>query len=85
MLFDAPAETPAGDYDVTFVNVGEVAHELAIKEPGGKVVVRRSIAAGAEAVLEVTLTEGTWELACHEPGHYEGGMVRDLEVVAADE
>lgn len=83
MSFSAPSETSAGDYAVTFANTGKVAHELAIKDPSGKVAVRRSIAAGDEVVLEVTLTPGSWELACHEPGHYEAGMVRDLEVVSA--
>ena len=85
MLFNAPARTEAGDYTVEFVNIGAVAHELAFKDPTGEVVTRRSIAAGASAELEVTLTPGTWELACHELGHYEAGMVRDLEVVAADD
>ena len=84
MSFSAPAETPAGDYAVTFANTGKMVHELAIKDPAGKVVVRRSIAAGEEVVLEATLTPGTWELACHEPGHYEAGMVRDLEVISED-
>jgi uncharacterized cupredoxin-like copper-binding protein len=84
MAFSAPSETVAGDYAVTFANTGKVAHELAIKDPSGKVVTRRSIAAGAQVVLDVTLTPGSWELACHEPGHYEAGMVRPLEVRAAD-
>ena len=83
MLFTAPSETPAGDYRVEFVNVGAIAHELAFTDPTGEIVVRRSIPAGASAELEVELTPGTWTLACHEPGHYEAGMVRDLEVVAA--
>jgi uncharacterized cupredoxin-like copper-binding protein len=80
MAFEAPSSTPAGTYAVTFVNTGKVAHELAFVDPSGEFVVRRSIGAGQQAELEVELTPGTWELACHELGHYEAGMKRPLEV-----
>jgi plastocyanin len=83
MSFTAPNSVAAGTYDVTFANVGKVPHELAIVDPTGEVLVRRSIAGGEQATLEgVKLTPGTWELACHELGHYESGMKRPLQVTA---
>ena len=80
MAFAAPERVSSGRYEVIFRNEGAVAHELALKDPAGEVVTRRSIAAGAEAVLEIDLGPGTWELGCFEPGHYEAGMHRLLEV-----
>jgi uncharacterized cupredoxin-like copper-binding protein len=80
MAFDAPDHVPAGNYAVTFVNGGAVHHELAFRNPDGEVVTRYSIAAGQRVVLDVELEPGTWELGCFEPGHYEGGMHRDLVV-----
>jgi len=80
MAFEAPARVPAGDYEVTFQNAGAVYHELAFKDPSGEVVARRSIPAGEEVVMEVTLNPGRWELGCFEPGHYEAGMHKVLEV-----
>ena len=81
MAFAAPASVPAGDYEVTFRNEGKVYHELAFKDPSGRFVTRRSIAAGQQVTMEVSLDQpGTWELGCFEPGHYEAGMYRSLEV-----
>ena len=80
MAFDAPAEVAPGSYRVTFRNDGALPHELAFKDPAGEFVVRRSIAGAAEATIEVELTEGTWQLECHEPGHMEAGMHRPLVV-----
>jgi plastocyanin len=83
MSFSAPSSVAAGTYDVTFVNTGEIPHELAIEDPSGEVQVRRSINAGEQVTLEgVKLTPGAWLLACHELGHYEAGMKRPLEVTA---
>ena len=82
MAFAAPARTAAGDYEVTFRNDGTTYHELAFTDPGGKVVTRRSIAAGRQIVMDVHLEPGTWELGCFEPGHYEAGMHQTLEVTS---
>ena len=74
MAFDAPDTVKAGTYTVTFRNDGAVYHELAFRGPDGEFAARRSIAGGEQAVLDVTLKRGTWELGCFEPGHYEMGM-----------
>ena len=81
MAFEAPSTVEPGEYEVTFRNAGAVAHELAFENPDGQIVMRRSIAGGQSVVLELDLTEeGTWELGCYEPGHYEAGMVSKLVV-----
>lgn len=83
MAFTAPAQAAAGNYQVTFQNAGTTYHELAFKNPKGEIVTRRSIAAGQFVTMDVKLTEGTWELACYEPGHYEAGMHKPLSVIKA--
>ena len=80
MAFAAPERVRAGEHRVVFRNEGQVAHELAFRNPDEQFVARRSIAAGQEVVMEVTLTPGTWELGCFEPGHYEAGMHKVLVV-----
>ena len=80
MAFVAPNRVPAGRYQIAFQNTGKDYHELAMKNPDGKIVTRRSIAGGQFTNMTVELTEGTWELACYEPGHYEAGMHRQLVV-----
>ena len=80
MSFDAPDSVKAGTYDVTFHNKGTVYHELAFNDPSGKTVARRSIAGGTSVTFEVELKAGTYELVCREPGHYQSGMHRPLEV-----
>lgn len=80
MAFRAPDRVKAGTYDVTYRNEGTVYHELAFNDPSGTTVARRSIAPGTSIDFEVKLEPGTYELACREPGHYEGGMHRTLVV-----
>jgi len=78
MRFDAPDRAPAGHHRVTFRNDGALNHELALRDPQGRIVVRRSIGGHQQATLEVDLQPGTWELGCFEPGHYQAGMHRPL-------
>ena len=80
MSFTAPDRVASGNYQVTFQNAGTTYHELAFKDPSGKIETRRSIAAGQFVTLDVDLTAGTWDLACYEPGHYEAGMHKPLTV-----
>ena len=80
MSFTAPDTTPAGSYTATFRNDGTVFHELAFKDPSGKIVARISTGPKTTATLAVKLSRGTYDLECHEPGHFEGGMHRTLTV-----
>lgn len=81
MAFAAPDRVEGGDYEVVFRNDGAVPHELAFRTEAGEFVARRSIGAGEEVVMEVTLAPGTYELGCFEPGHYEAGMHKLLTVL----
>lgn len=80
MAFDAPATIPGGDVTVRFENRGAIFHEVAVKDATGKVLRRTQAAPGGTSSMELTLQPGTYELGCFEPGHYEGGMHRLLEV-----
>jgi plastocyanin len=70
----------AGEHDIVFVNEGAVHHELLIAD-GEEFVGRVSAPAGEEATMTVDLEPGTYEMSCHEPGHYEAGMNGTLVVV----
>jgi uncharacterized cupredoxin-like copper-binding protein len=80
MAFSAPASAEAGTTLVRFENHGAVFHEVAIKDATGKVLRRTQAEPGGASSMEVDLAAGTYELGCFEPGHYEGGMHRMLEV-----
>jgi uncharacterized cupredoxin-like copper-binding protein len=80
MAFDAPATTPGGAVTIRFENRGAIFHEVAVKDASGKVLRRTQAAPGRTSSMELTLQPGTYELGCFEPGHYEGGMHRLLEV-----
>jgi len=40
------------------------------------------LTAGTTKMIKVALTPGVYEIGCHIPGHYEGGMKTTLEVIA---
>jgi uncharacterized cupredoxin-like copper-binding protein len=75
-------------------NAGTVVHEFiieppgadekdALKGPGGKVAKVEGIAPGETVELAWTFTDpGSFELACHRPGHYEAGMHTAIKVTA---
>lgn len=82
---------------VTFAigNQGPSVHELVLEKAGdvdvpleqadGTAAEVEDIDAGASGQLTFTFSEpGTYQLACHIPGHFEAGMVTTFEVVAAD-
>lgn len=82
MWFDpADPEVDAGRYEITFDNVGELHHELAIVAPDGDMVVARSIPGGSTMTMEADLSEpGLYQLRCREPGHTEAGMLGTMTV-----
>jgi uncharacterized cupredoxin-like copper-binding protein len=80
MAFSAPDHVVAGRYNIFFRNDGAIVHELAVSDSSGTFVGRRSVEPGQTVTFEVKLTPGSWELSCHEPGHFEGGMHRPLVV-----
>jgi uncharacterized cupredoxin-like copper-binding protein len=88
----SPTTVKAGE-PITFAvtNTGVETHEVVLEKAGDADVPLSAdgveseiedIAPGATAELVWTITEpGTYQLACHIPGHYEKGMVATFEVV----
>jgi uncharacterized cupredoxin-like copper-binding protein/predicted ester cyclase len=80
----------AQPYAFVVTNQGTVAHEFVIEQPGavhepledgGRVAMVVGIAPGETRTLGWTFTEpGSYQLACHEPGHYEAGQVLAFDV-----
>jgi uncharacterized protein (DUF305 family)/uncharacterized cupredoxin-like copper-binding protein len=77
-------------YTFVVTNDGTVRHEFVIErlgathEPlvaGDQMAMVEGIAPGESKTLEWTFTDpGSYQLACHEPGHYEAGQVLVIEV-----
>ena len=86
-----PTTVKAGQ-PITFAvtNSGAVTHEMVLEKAGdddvplaanGVESELEDIAPGATAEMTWTITEpGTYQLACHVPGHFEQGMVTTFEV-----
>jgi predicted lipoprotein with Yx(FWY)xxD motif/uncharacterized cupredoxin-like copper-binding protein len=78
-------------YTFTATNQGAIEHELVFEKVGdndvplvsnGKEVELESIAPGSSKSLDFAFTEaGTYQLACHVPGHYPAGMALTISVV----
>lgn len=67
----------AGTYTFIFRNEGKTVHQFALSSEEGHdqhVGDTGEIDGGQTATFEATLEEGTYEMACHLPGHFEGGM-----------
>ena len=77
-------------YRFLVTNSGKATHELVIEPAGavdqalqanGKQAEAESIAPGQTKALLWTFTKaGAFQLACHQPGHYEAGMVHAIQV-----
>jgi uncharacterized cupredoxin-like copper-binding protein len=77
-------------YTFEATNDGKAVHEIVIEKAGdvdhalvanGQVAEADDIAPGASKALTWTFTEpGTYQIACHEPGHFEAGMVTTITV-----
>lgn len=77
-------ELSAGTYTFAVTNDGAAPHEWMLAtgaEHDDHFAETRELAAGETQEVEVTLEEGTYEYACHIPGHYEAGMKGTLTVV----
>jgi uncharacterized cupredoxin-like copper-binding protein/predicted ester cyclase len=77
-------------YAFVVTNEGTVPHEFVIERPGAtheplvdgdQTAMVTGIAPGETRTLGWTFTEaGSYQLACHEPGHYEAGQVLAVDV-----
>lgn len=78
-------------YTFNVTNQGKIEHELVFEKAGDNDVPLKSgdkevelekIAAGSSKSLDFAFREpGTYQLACHIPGHYAAGMVLTIYVV----
>jgi len=84
-------------YHFVVINKGAVEHELMIAPPmtAGMTLEQIDDAQLFEApdlevghtktvdyIFKASALKGTWEFACHEPGHYETGMKLPVTIVA---
>jgi uncharacterized cupredoxin-like copper-binding protein len=87
----APATLHAGrPYTFIVTNDGTVPHEFVIERPGAtheplvdgdQMAMVEGIEPGESKMLAWTFADpGSYQLACHEPGHYEAGQVLVIEV-----
>lgn len=77
-------------YRFLVTNTGQATHELVIEPAGvvdqaltvnGKTAEAEDIAPGATAELDWTFDKpGSFQIACHQPGHFEAGMVHQIQV-----
>ncbi|HEY3364825.1 MAG TPA: hypothetical protein VGK74_07235 [Symbiobacteriaceae bacterium] len=74
----SPANVHRGDLvELTIRNAGEQIHELEVQPYDREA---EDIKPGEVRMLRFRVTRsGRVELACHKPGHYEGGMYTFLE------
>ena len=69
-----PHEMDIATFDPTATAVAETSGESQ-ETPPLTSIEQDQLGAGATATVDYTFTKaGTYELACHLPGHYEGGM-----------
>ena len=70
---------PAGAYDITVKNDGNIEHDLVVKGNGVDEKTA-DIAPGESASLDVDLKPGTYDVYCSIPGHKQAGMDLKLTV-----
>jgi uncharacterized cupredoxin-like copper-binding protein len=79
-------------YTFVITNHGASIHELVIEHAGdvdkpiefaGGIAEAADIIPGSTATMTFTFTEpGKYQFACHQPGHFEAGMVAQFDVTA---
>jgi mono/diheme cytochrome c family protein len=74
------AEAAPGMVEILSLNESPIQHNIALKEPGGKVVEGEVVGTGGTSSLQADLKPGKYEFICTVPGHEEGGMKGELTV-----
>lgn len=84
MTFDpAMTELRAGRHEFVLVNEDTTEHDMELAVAGAHddhLAGVRGVAPGERDAFVVDLEPGTYELACHLPGHFEAGMVATVVV-----
>jgi len=74
------AESAPGMVEILSLNEAPIQHNIALKDPSGKVVEGAVVGTGGTSKLEADLKPGKYEFLCTVPGHEEGGMKGELTV-----
>ena len=74
------AEAAPGMVEILSLNEAPIQHNIALKDPSGKVVEGAVVGTGGTSKLEADLQPGKYEFLCTVPGHDEGGMKGELTV-----
>jgi mono/diheme cytochrome c family protein len=74
------AEAGTGMVEILSMNESPIQHNIALKDPGGKVVEGAVVGTGGTSQLEADLKPGKYEFLCTVPGHEAGGMKGELTV-----
>ena len=81
--FDLSSDTAkAGTVSFDLQNNGQIEHEffIASADTPDAPLAKKTLAAGESGQVSLDLPAGTYEIACHIPGHYEAGMKTTLTV-----
>jgi uncharacterized cupredoxin-like copper-binding protein len=74
---DPPTTLPAGQLRIALVNEGRAPHDLTVEGDLGTVV---EVAGRGEAIADVDLLPGSYEIYCDVAGHREAGMTFEVTV-----
>ncbi len=74
------AESAPGAVQILSLNEAPIPHNIALKDPAGKVVEGPVVGTGGTSKLQADLEPGKYEFLCTVPGHEEGGMKGELTV-----
>jgi mono/diheme cytochrome c family protein len=74
------ATAPPGALEILSLNEAPVDHNIAIKDPSGKLIEGEVVGNGGTSQLRADLKPGKYEFLCTVPGHEAGGMKGQLTV-----
>jgi mono/diheme cytochrome c family protein len=74
------AQAPPGTIEILSMNESPIQHNIALRQPGGRVVEGPVVGTGGTSRLRADLEPGKYEFVCTVPGHEEGGMTGTLTV-----
>jgi uncharacterized cupredoxin-like copper-binding protein len=74
-------QAQAGGREFYLVNEGKSSHDMTITDSAGKQIGRSELVQpGNTGLLTVTLSAGTYNVFCSQPGHADAGMKATLTV-----
>lgn len=74
------AQAAPGTVELLSMNESPIQHNIALRQPGGRLVEGPVVGTGGTSRLQADLEPGKYEFVCTVPGHEEGGMRGQLTV-----